>query len=57
MQAIGADPQPFLVEPADCLTRNIVTPSFLIGELELEPTKPDHASLPILPSPLAILAK
>jgi hypothetical protein len=57
MQAIGADPQSFLVEPADCLTRSIVTPSFLIGELELEPIKPDHASLPILPSPLATLTK
>jgi TldD protein len=52
IQAVGADAYPFLVEPADFITRHLITPSYLIGELELTPVKPEHSTPPVLPSPL-----
>ncbi len=53
IQAVGDDAAPYLVEPYDCGVRHVVTPSFVVGELELTPAKPDHSLPPLLPSPLA----
>jgi hypothetical protein len=55
IQAVLPDDKPYLVEPYDCVARHIVTPSFLIGELELTPEKNEHSTPPILPSPVSEL--
>lgn len=52
IQAVGEDSQAYLVEPADYVLRHLITPSLLIGELELTPTKSENSTPPILPSPL-----
>lgn len=52
VQAVGNDPKPYITEPMDYWTRSLITPSYLIGELELTPIAPEHSTPPILPSPL-----
>ena len=52
IQAVGDDPAPQIVEPQDSAARALIIPSYVIGELELTPVKPDHSTLPIMPSPL-----
>ena len=52
IQAVGDDPTAQIVEPQDSAARALITPSYVIGELELTPVKPDHSTLPIMPSPL-----
>jgi TldD protein len=54
IQAVGDDAAAYMLEPQDGKTRQLITPSYLVGELELIPVKPEHASPPILPSPLAL---
>jgi len=54
--AVGDDSRPYLIEPGDCDTRSLITPSYLIGEIELTPTTPEHSTPPILPSPLEVQA-
>lgn len=53
VQAVGADARPYVVEPIDYYTRSIITPSYVIGELELTPVKSTQSSLPVLPGPLS----
>ncbi len=52
IQAVGDDATAQIVEPQDSAARALVIPSYVIGELELTPVKPDHSTLPIMPSPL-----
>lgn len=52
VQAVGNDPKHYIVEPYDCRTRSLITPSYLIGELELMPIAPEHSAPPIVTSPL-----
>jgi hypothetical protein len=54
VQAVGDDAKPYIIEPVDCRTRALITPSFVIGEMELTPVTPEHSTPPILPSPLAV---
>jgi len=54
--ATGDDTKAYLIEPGDCDTRSLITPSYLIGEIELTPTTPEHSTPPILPSPLEVQA-
>jgi TldD protein len=56
IQAVGNDAQPYLVEPGDYVTRALITPSYLVGELELTQETPEHSTPPLLPSPLESLA-
>ena len=56
IQAIAGDAHPYLVEPNDCVTRALITPSFVIGEVELTPVTPEHSSPPIVPNPLEKMA-
>lgn len=55
VQVVGNDPKPFIVQPVDSWTRTLITPSYLIGELELMPIAPEHSTPPILPSPLQVM--
>ncbi|HEY9755813.1 MAG TPA: metallopeptidase TldD-related protein [Oculatellaceae cyanobacterium] len=52
IQAVGKDSKPWFVEPNDCITRALVTPSFVVGEIELTPVPPEHSTPPIVSSPL-----
>lgn len=52
IQAVGNDSKPWFVEPNDCITRALVTPSFVVGEIELTPVPPEHSTPPIVSSPL-----
>ncbi len=52
IQSVGDDTKVQIVEPQDSAARALLIPSYVIGELELTPVKPDHTTLPILPSPL-----
>jgi TldD protein len=52
----GADSAAYLVEPNDYVPRHMITPSFVIGELELSPVKPEYSKPPTLPSPLVSAA-
>jgi len=54
VQAVGDDPKAYVIEPSDCDTRTLVTPSYLIGEMELTPVHPEHSTPPIVPSPLSL---
>ncbi|CAN5277488.1 hypothetical protein BH11CYA1_BH11CYA1_10070 [soil metagenome] len=56
VQAVGNDSKPYILEPNDCVTRTLITPSYLIGELELRPIAAEHSTPPILPSPLQVQA-
>ncbi|MBK9145986.1 MAG: hypothetical protein IPM23_26240 [Candidatus Melainabacteria bacterium] len=51
IQAVGDDAAPFIIEP-DGRARHLITPSYLIGELDLRPVKPEHSTLPVVPSPV-----
>jgi len=53
IQACGNDKRAYLVEPWDFPSRHLITPSFLVSELELVPTKPEHSLPPRYPSPLS----
>jgi hypothetical protein len=57
IQAVVADGKPYLVEPEDNVIRHIVTPSYLVGELELMPVKPEYSSPPTVPSPVVNAAQ
>jgi hypothetical protein len=52
IQAVGKDSKPQIVEPQDATARTLITPSYVIGELELTPVTPDHSTPPIVPGPL-----
>jgi TldD protein len=52
IQAVGSDPAPYVVEPNDYTARHLITPSFLVGELDFRTKKPEHSTLPDVPSPL-----
>lgn len=52
IQAVGDQTSAQIVEPQDSAARALVIPSYVIGELELTPVKPDHTTLPIAPNPL-----
>jgi hypothetical protein len=47
----------YVVEPADHVTKTLITPSYLVRELELSPMKPEHAAPPKLSSPLASISE
>jgi hypothetical protein len=53
IQACGDDKRAYLVEPWDFPSRHLITPSFLVSELELVPTKPEHSLPPRYSSPLS----
>jgi len=55
VQAVGDDSKPYVIEPVDCDTRTLITPSYVVGEVELTPTTPEHSTPPILISPLEAL--
>jgi hypothetical protein len=46
------DDRPYTVELEDYVTRHVISPTYLVGELELAAVKGEHTSLPIMPSPL-----
>jgi hypothetical protein len=50
--ATGNDAKPYIIEPNDDITRALITPSYVIGELELTPVKPAHNKPPLVPNPL-----
>jgi len=52
IQAVGSDPAPYVVEPNDYTARHLIIPSVLVGELDFRIKKPEHATLPDVPSPL-----
>jgi Predicted Zn-dependent proteases and their inactivated homologs len=52
IQAVGSDSAPYVVEPNDYTARHLITPSFLMGELDFRIKKPEHATLPDVASPL-----
>ena len=52
IQAVMDDAAAYLVEPNDYVPRHLITPSYLVGELELSPVKPEYSTPPTLPSPL-----
>jgi len=56
IQTIGDDAQPYLIEPRDFEDRAIISPSFIIGELEMTKTSPLHNTVPIMKSPLEMQA-
>jgi hypothetical protein len=57
IQAVADDSKPYIVEPNDYYVRTFITPSFVVGELELNPEKPEHSTPPKLPSPVALSEK
>lgn len=52
IQGVGSDAAPHLVEPPDYYARQLITPSILIGELDLRVKNPEHLALPVVPAPL-----
>ncbi len=52
IQAVGNDSGAYVCECRDLRPRHLITPSLLIGELELRPEKAEHAALPVVPGPL-----
>lgn len=52
IQAVASDVAPYVVEPNDYTARHLITPSVLLGELDFRIKKPEHATLPDVPSPL-----
>ncbi len=52
IQAVGKDSTAQIVEPQDATARTLITPPYVIGELELTPVTPDHSTPPIVPGPL-----
>jgi hypothetical protein len=57
IQAVGKDAQPYLVEPSDYMIRDLITPSLIIGELELSPVKSEHVAPPKMESPVQLAAE
>lgn len=57
IQAVGDDSATYTVEPDDCVLRDFTTPSYVVGELELQPVKAEYSSIPILSGPLEKPAK
>jgi len=57
IQAVGDDQQAYLIEPADYMIRHLITPSYLIGELELSAVRSEHVAPPKLPSPVQLEAQ
>ncbi len=56
IQATGDDARAYIVEPNDHEDRSVITPSFVVGELEFTQMSPTHTTLPILKSPLELEA-
>jgi TldD protein len=54
IDAVLDDSSAYLVEPHDRATRHLITPSYLVRELELTPVKAEHSAPPKLPGPLTI---
>lgn len=54
IQAVGNDAKPYTISHDDGVIRSFITPSYVIGELEMTPVTPEHAAPPILPSPLQV---
>jgi hypothetical protein len=55
IQACADDKNAYIVEPADYTTRHLITPSYIVGELDLTPIRRDFDSLPLAPNPLSEL--
>lgn len=53
IHAVGNDAAAYLVQPTGSEIRSLVTPSLLIGEIELQKPHPEHIVPPLLKSPLA----
>lgn len=53
IQAVGDDAAPYLVEPVDLRARHMITPSYLVGELDLRPEKAEFTAPPTVPSPVS----
>lgn len=52
IQAVANDAAPYVVEPNDYTARHLIIPSILVGELDFRIKKPEHSTLPDVPSPL-----
>jgi TldD protein len=53
IQAVGDDPRPQFLQPWGEVLKHVISPSYIVGELELTTQNAEHASPPELPSPLA----
>jgi len=53
IQAVGDDPSPQFLQPWGETLKHVITPSYIVGELELTTQNAEHATPPELPSPLA----
>ncbi|MBS1996150.1 MAG: hypothetical protein JSS86_07565 [Cyanobacteria bacterium SZAS LIN-2] len=53
IQAVGDDARPQFLQPWGEVLKHVITPSYIVGELELTTQNAEHASPPELPSPLA----
>jgi hypothetical protein len=52
IQAVGDDPTPQFSQPWGEVLKHVISPSYIVGELELTTQNAEHASPPELPSPL-----
>jgi TldD protein len=57
IQAVGDDAAAHFLQPWGEPLKHVITPSFIVGELELTTQNGEHATPPDLPSPLADLQK
>lgn len=53
IQGVKDDGAPYLVEPEDGAVRHLITPTYLVGELELLPIKSENSRPPTMESPLS----
>jgi hypothetical protein len=53
IQAVGDDPAAHFLQPWGEMLKHVISPSYIVGELELTTQNAEHASPPELPSPLA----
>jgi TldD protein len=53
IQAVGDDPAPQFLQPWGEVLKHVISPSYIVGEMELTTQNAEHASPPELPSPLA----
>jgi len=53
IQAVGDDAAPQFLQPWGEALKHVVSPSYIVGELELTTQNAEHATPPELPSPLA----
>jgi len=53
IQAVGDDPSPQFLQPWGEALKHVISPSYIVGELELTTQNAEHATPPELPSPLA----